>query len=181
MSTSDRKSYHHGSLRGELLRVGRLVLEEGGLEGLSLRELARRAGVSANAPYRHFADREAFLAALAAEGFRELGARLGASGDLLTSGLAYVGFAEANPGLFGVMFGPVLAGCTDFALHESSMAAYADLIARVGAEGPDDPRAVEVWALVHGLAVLRINGLLSAPGVVEAVLGVVSGRIEGQG
>ncbi|MEJ2173944.1 MAG: helix-turn-helix domain containing protein, partial [bacterium] len=85
MSTSTRRrsrkgAYHHGDLRFEILRAAGEILEEQGVAGLSLREAARRAGVSHNAPYRHFADRDVLLAALAAEGFAQLGQALEAGG-----------------------------------------------------------------------------------------------------
>jgi len=69
-------TYHHGDLRAAMLAAASKIVEKEGTTGLSVREAARRAGVSHNAPYRHFPDREALLAAVAAEGFRELGERL---------------------------------------------------------------------------------------------------------
>ena len=113
MSTSIRKrgGYHHGDLRAAVLQAAGEILETEGLSGLSLREAARRAGVSHNAPYRHFADRESLLAALAAEGFgllaaaqREAAAKIGLRG----MGEAYVRFALAHPERFQLMFGGVI-------------------------------------------------------------------------
>src|SRR6266850_4711197 len=102
MSTSS--AYHHGDLRAALLQTAGKVLEKEGLGELSLRELARRAGVSHNAPYRHFPDRDSLLAALAAEGFallenemRGLGAR--------AMGEVYIRFALQHPQRFRLMFG----------------------------------------------------------------------------
>src|SRR5258706_16100220 len=109
MSTSKRRkaAYHHGDLRPALLRAAEDVMGKQGLEALTLRDVARRAGVSHNAPYRHFKDRNALLAALAEDGFRALGKALeGKSGSLM--GEAYVRFGLANPARFRLMFGGVV-------------------------------------------------------------------------
>src|SRR2546423_10801996 len=99
-------TYHHGDLPAALLRAAGRVLEQKGIGALSLRDAARRAGVSHNAPYRHFADREALLGALAAEGFALLAKRLrGQRGPEL--GMAYVRFALEHPQRFRLMFGGV--------------------------------------------------------------------------
>src|SRR5262245_4715846 len=112
MSTSRRakKAYHHGDLRAALLQAGGNLLEKEGLDALSLREVARRAGVSHNAPYRHFPDRDRLLAALAEEGFAELGRTLAEAGKRgpRERGEAYVGFALAHPQRFRLMFGGLL-------------------------------------------------------------------------
>src|SRR5262245_65940652 len=102
MSTSS--SYHHGDLRQAVLQEAGEVLEKEGLDALSLRELARRAGVSHAAPYRHFPDRDALLAALAAEGFELLyrGLDKRPEGDL---GAGHVEFALAHPQRFRLIFG----------------------------------------------------------------------------
>src|SRR5258707_13128685 len=102
MSTSRaaKRAYHHGDLPGALLRAAGKTLEKEGVEALKLREVARRAGVSHNAPYRHFAQREALLAALAAQGFEWLGAaqrKAAQAGGLRGLGEAYVGFALDHP------------------------------------------------------------------------------------
>src|SRR5919206_3833931 len=100
-------TYHHGNLRPALLRTAAKTLEKEGIGALSLRETARRAGVSHNAPYRHFPDREALLAALAAQGFAMLGEQLrGKPGREM--GEAYVRFALEQPQRFRLMFGGVL-------------------------------------------------------------------------
>src|SRR5689334_19621575 len=110
MSTLSRRkrSYHHGDLHSALLLTAGKMLEKEGLEALTLREVARRAGVSHSAPYRHFAEREALLAALAAEGFERLGAaqrKAAEAGGLRAMGEAYVAFALENPQRFRLMFG----------------------------------------------------------------------------
>src|SRR6266705_366700 len=100
-------TYHHGDLPATLLRAAGKTLERRGIGALSLRETARRAGVSHNAPYRHFPDRGALLAALAAEGFATLGERLrGQPGREM--GEAYVRFALEQPQRFRLMFGGLL-------------------------------------------------------------------------
>jgi AcrR family transcriptional regulator len=145
-------TYHHGDLRAALLRAAGELLEKHGIESLSLREAARRAGVSHNAPYRHFPDRESLLAALAAEGFelleRELAARPAAE-----LGLAYVEFALAGPQRFRLMFGGQRA---------QAAAGYLNLRGFAGL-GDDAPlAAAAAWSLVHGLAHLILEGHFAA-------------------
>lgn len=175
MHTSREKSYHHGDLRASLLRVGKEELELKGQDGLSMREAARKAGVSANAPYRHFADKEAFLKALAREGFEEL-TRISEQEESLTSlGLAYIRFAEANPKLFGLMFGPLISGSQDPELFESAKNSCRPLLKALGTEDPLHPQVIKAWGLVHGLATLRINGLLRSDGFEEGILEALKG------
>ncbi len=150
-------TYHHGDLPAALLRAAGRTLEKKGIAALSLRDVARRAGVSHNAPYRHFPDREALLAALAAEGFAMLGERLrGKPGREM--GEAYVRFALEEPQRFRLMFGGVLPlakhpelGAAARAAHEALVAAFKDL-----------PRpqlaAAAAWSLVHGLSQLLLDG-----------------------
>jgi AcrR family transcriptional regulator len=170
MSTSSA-SYHHGDLPAALVRAAIELLEEGGAADLSLRAAARRAGVSASAPYRHFADRDALLSAVAAVGYRELGAALVQAhpapktpDDLADIAVAYVRFALTRPGLFRVMFGsacdpttPERVAAVD-AIHE-----YLNLIVQQTLPGAD-PEAMPtaMWALVHGLAFLHLDGKFDA-------------------
>lgn len=136
-------TYHHGELRPALLRAAAKILESEGREAISLRDLARRAGVSHAAPYRHFADREALFAALAEEGFALLAAELEGK-PRQAQAVAYVRFALANPGRFRLMFTrPVPATLRRFV--EGDAAAHA------------------TWALVHGLAELLLSGQLGDP------------------
>src|SRR3990167_5289972 len=108
-----KTTYHHGNLREALVAAGLELLESTSADSLSLREIARQAGVSANAVYRHFADKDALLMALATEGFRRLGAaQLVARAEskdavevMLNAGRAYIHFARDNPALFRLMFG----------------------------------------------------------------------------
>ncbi|HYZ34333.1 MAG TPA: WHG domain-containing protein [Crenalkalicoccus sp.] len=169
VSTSARGAYHHGALRAALLDAADALLDEGGAGAVSLREAARRAGVSATAPYRHFADKEALLAALAARGFEAFGAALAAAAaegpkPLLAMGLAYVRFALARPGRFRLMFGPGIADRARYPeLLEAQRRAFGHLAAATGGGGrPDAPStaAVAAWAQVHGLAQLILDGML---------------------
>src|ERR1700688_590333 len=106
-------SYHHGALRAALIRSAREILESEGYEALTLRAAARRARVSQAAPYNHFADKAALLAAIAALGFKEFASAMRQEMDAIVdpqarlnaTGIAYVAFATSNPGLFKLMFG----------------------------------------------------------------------------
>lgn len=168
MSTSRRKTrkatYHHADLRSALLAAARRMLERDGPAALSLREVARRAGVSHNAPYRHFADRAALLAALAAEGFDTLAARMRAAAEkavparrLGASGGAYVRFALGEPNLFRLMFGGLVRGRDHPELAAAGARAYAVLQGETAASPAAAPRAVAAWAIVHGLAHLLLD------------------------
>ena len=110
MALASRSTYHHGALRPALIAAARDMLANDGAGAVSLREAARRAGVSATATYRHFQDKEHLLAAVAAEGFVEFAERLEAGGarDFKGMGIAYLEFAIRRPGLFRLMFGPLL-------------------------------------------------------------------------
>jgi len=171
-------SYHHGDLRAACLRAARELLEADGTAALSLRAVARRAGVSPGAPYRHYADREALLSAVAATGYRELAQKLAEAYpappasplDLAEGAVAYVCFALDHPALFRVMFGEP---CDP--RNEERVAAVAAISSGVTASvsrafpGADlGALSTAVWALVHGLAFLYLDGKLdaSAPQVV---------------
>lgn len=167
--------YHHGNLREALLEAARETLAETGPAGLSLREVARRAGVSPGAPYRHFADREALLAAVATDGFRAFGAALAEAGEgapdplerLRRLGVAYVRFATAHPERFRVMFGDSIPDVSahpelEEAAHSASVhlrSAVTDSLegGLLAGDGPQLPALVS-WALVHGLASLALDG-----------------------
>jgi len=162
--------YHHGNLQAALVEAGLQLVEETGIEALTLREAARRAGVSQTAPYRHFADKEALLAAVAAEGFRELQRALSeaaagiedANRCLPRLGQAYVHFALDHPGLFRLMFGAGIGDKQPYPLlRQAAQAAYALLENAMRAYlggGHDAPAAtVAAWSLVHGLASLLLD------------------------
>ncbi len=172
---SGKGGYHHGDLRETLVAAGLSILEEGGdASALGLREAARRAGVSAMAPYRHFPDKDALLAAVAAVGFERLRAALEAADRegggaaakreaLYAQGEAYVAFACTQPGLFRLMFAARSGGSRPHGLCEASAAAYAVLSERVATMVPAAVAAEEAlrsWALVHGIASLVIDGMV---------------------
>ncbi|MEV0585047.1 TetR/AcrR family transcriptional regulator [Nonomuraea sp. NPDC050310] len=161
-------SYHHGDLRAACLRAARELLEEDGGAGLSLRAVARRAGVSPTAPYRHFADRDALISAVAAEGYRDLTEHLAAAhpapprtpDDLADIAVAYVRFALDRPAMFKVMFAePCDPSSEERAAAIAAISAYLHALVRGAFPGRDpEPLATAVWALVHGLAFLHLDG-----------------------
>ncbi len=166
-ATKAAKAYHHGDLRDALVRAALGLLEDGEVTEVSVRAAARRAGVSTGAPYRHFADRDALLSAVAAVGYRELASALGAAhhapasaGDLAEIAVAYVQFALTRPGLFRVMFAE---GCDrtnpDRVAAVAAITEYVKAIARQVIPSADaEPLATAMWALVHGLAFLHLDG-----------------------
>lgn len=183
-SNSDAKRYHHGDLRAALLAEALRLVEQGGAEAMALREVARGVGVSATAVYRHFPDKRALLEALAAEGVRRLGeaqAAAAAGTDGLVAafhatGRAYVRFALANPGLFRLTFTH-----PGIAIPDPTNDAAASLLhdhATALAKG--DPRraraiALQAWALVHGLAMLMLDGRVPPdPGLIDQTLDTAS-------
>ena len=153
-------TYHHGDLRAAVLKSASKILEKQGISGLSLREAARRAGVSHNAPYRHFPDRESLLAGIAAEGFAMLGEALqGSSGKAM--GEAYVRFALKHPQRFRLMFGGSLAGARYPALRDAANRAFQALVDsfRPYADAQQaQVAAAAAWSLVHGLSHLILDG-----------------------
>lgn len=174
------KPYHHGRLREALLEAATRLVSEVGPAGFTLREVARRAGVSHNAPYRHFRDRDALLAAVAAQGFRELaqemekGAKAEPSplGRLRGSGLAYVSFALRRPAHFTVMFDAPMAGGMTRGRHrdlaDASAHAFSALTGLIQScqqagqlpSGSARERTLYAWSLVHGIAKLAVAGRL---------------------
>jgi AcrR family transcriptional regulator len=168
MSTST--SYHHGDLRQVVLQKAAEVLEKEGLDALSLREVARRAGVSHNAPYRHFPDRDSLLVALVEEGFQMLLEAL-ARRPRREMGEAYVDFALSHPQRFRLMFGGrVKLANPDRRAYEGLKQSFADL-------GEDAQyAAAAAWGLVHGLSHLLLDGQFATEkreSFVRSVLGAV--------
>ncbi|MFT8421737.1 MAG: TetR/AcrR family transcriptional regulator [Gluconacetobacter sp.] len=161
-----KAAYHHGDLRAALIAEGLRLLAERDVDSLSLRAVARGVGVSATSVYRHFPDKEALLTALALEGLAQLGVAQHAAGGGCTgfaaTGRAYVRFALANPALFRLIFAsPVLApakaaGTLDTEAARLLRANAALVAAQQGGEAAT--RAIEAWALVHGLAMLMLDG-----------------------
>jgi AcrR family transcriptional regulator len=168
------RPYHHGNLRETLLSAALQLIAEAGPQGFTLREIARRAGVSHNAPYRHFRDKNELLAAVAAQGFEELtrAMRRSAKGaapleKLRAAGLAYVAFALRRPQHFTVMFDTSF----DQGALPSGIRAFETLLSlledcqRAGQLPAGDPRrlALAAWSLVHGIAKLALAGSIPGP------------------
>lgn len=170
MSTSEPPDrYHHGDLRRGLVDAALDLLAEGGTEELGLRELARRVGVSAAAPYRHFRDKQALIQAVAAAGFERFHAEVeGAKGGLppdeqfAAMAEAYVRFALRYPRLYKLMFSSELGKFEDPDLRRAADAAYASLAVAAAREDPEAPgeAAIAAWAFVHGLSMLLLDGQL---------------------
>jgi AcrR family transcriptional regulator len=163
------RPYHHGDLRRALLDEALAAIERAGPGSLSLRELARRAGVSHAAPTHHFGDKAGLLTAIAVEGFGlladELNAAFASTGSFLEVGVAYVGFAVRHRAHFEVMFRPELLRADDHALAAARQRSREALYGPLGSvpldSGTDSLRAgVAAWALVHGLATLYLGGNL---------------------
>lgn len=171
--------YHHGDLRDALLKAGEKLLERDGLPGLTLRAVAREAGVSHAAPTHHFGDLTGLVSELAAIGYGKFGAAMmaaNASGSQEQKGLAsakaYVAFAQAHPGLYGLMFRTERLNMSRPALHDAARASFAGLARGVGASIREqiDPEALSLeqagaiaraWCLVHGFTMLLLDGRIS--------------------
>ena len=170
------QGYHHGDLHRALLMAARQMVEDGGAQALTLRGAAQKAGVSAAAPYRHFEDRDALLAAVITEGFDELtaateAARTAASDPVsayLAVGEAYLGFAATHPSLYRLMFGidchkpsyPELLQAGQRAFGVVLKAARECSAAGLTGERPAEHIALAGWSMVHGLASLHVDGVL---------------------
>jgi AcrR family transcriptional regulator len=174
-SRSTSSAYHHGDLRNALISQGRSELETLGPNELSLRRLAKTVGVSSAASVRHFSDKAEFLAALATDGFRELGGIrrriVSEGGDLLNIAYrmmnAYVEFADAHKGLFALMVGPRIidrdaypelwrAANESFSDFAGAIAAYAEECGWTAESLPFVSHGA--WAMEHGLATLILSG-----------------------
>lgn len=170
--------YHHGNLRQSLLDCGLQLLREQGIARLSLRQLAERCAVSRSAPYHHFTDKQALLAALAAQGFSSMREQLstyvqdGIPSDeaLLLACLDYLDFALQQPALYELMFGSLLWRDSDPTrpdtarfqrLGKDCFRQYVQLFAqRPGASAAHSLRQAQLlWASLHGLAKLALDGI----------------------
>jgi AcrR family transcriptional regulator len=155
--------YHHGDLRRALVDTAVQAIAQDGPAALSLRGLARAAGVSHAAPAHHFGDKAGLLTAVAAEGYELLGdalAAAAATGDFAEVGVAYVMFATTHPGHVSVMFRPDLyrADAPDVVVARGRTTALLRDGARASFGGDDRVPALAAWSLVHGLAVLVRDG-----------------------
>ncbi len=173
-------SYHHGALREALLDAAERVLERDGLPGLTLRAVAREAGVSHAAPTHHFGDLAGLVSDLAAIGFRQFNAAMTAASaagrplleNAMARAKAYVGYAQAHPGMYGLMFRTERLDMSRPSLHDAASAAFAGLAGVIGASRQEhieeealslDQAAaiVRAWSLVHGFTMLLLDGRLS--------------------
>jgi AcrR family transcriptional regulator len=172
--------YHHGALHEALLRAAEKVLERDGLQGLTLRAVAREAGVSHAAPTHHFGDLTGLVSELAAIGFRQFNAAMAAADSSGTSALlkamarakAYVAYARAHPGMYGLMFRTERLDMTRPSLHEAASASFAGLAGAIGASRQEHIAAealsldqaaaiARAWSLVHGFTMLLLDGRLT--------------------
>jgi AcrR family transcriptional regulator len=162
------RPYHHGNLRPELIDAAVQIIEAEGPAALSLREVARRLGVSHAAPAHHFPDKAALLTAIAVDGYEKLGAALAAAAGkgFLAAGEAYVRFAVDHPGHIKVMFEPSLYHVDDPALVEARRGTSRMLYGSASAVGDSDARRAGLagWCLMHGLATLWLGGNLRDEG-----------------
>jgi AcrR family transcriptional regulator len=171
------RPYHHGDLRAAVLAAAEKIVEDEGVDALTLRAVARAVGVSHTAPKNHFGDLEGLLSKLAAVGYRRFGEALlaamdGAGGEprqrMRAMGRAYVGFARAHPGLFLLMFRSERLDLTRSTLREAiedTRWTLHNATASIAQVKPLAPlqlaaRATASWALVHGFAMLLLDGRL---------------------
>jgi AcrR family transcriptional regulator len=178
-SVKSEAPYHHGALREALLQAAERVLERDGLAGLTLRAVAREAGVSHAAPTHHFGDLTGLLSELAAVGFRQFNAAMASSSDSATTPLeralarpkAYVAYAQAHPGMYGIMFRTERLDYSRPSLHEAAEASFAGLANAVGMMRQEQIRGdaltlnqgaaiARAWSMVHGFTMLLLDGRL---------------------
>ncbi len=166
-----KQAYHHNDLRNALIAEAIKVLEESGIGGLTLRELARRLGVTHTAPYAHFADKQQLLTGVADVGFGMLADELLAARNaqpdpaeaFVAMAVAYVRFAQSNPDLYRLMFVEAdLQAGADCEMTEQAERAFQILVDGISQLGtplpvPSEELAVAAWATVHGAAMLEID------------------------
>jgi AcrR family transcriptional regulator len=189
-----RDSYHHGDLKRALTSAALSLVAEKGPKGFTLTEAARRAGVSAAAPYRHFADKASLLATVAEQGFADLHADLVAAGDaasdprarVIDLGRAYVRWAVAHPDHYRVMFGAELDKPVHPSLGVAALRAFGDLLDAItacqeaGIVDGGEPLlvAAPLWSLVHGVASLAIGGELRGVGIAQDPEAMIAGVVD---
>ncbi len=174
-----KNAYHHGDLKNALIQAGIEILASEGVNGLSLRKVARKAGVSHAAPYAHFADKQALIAAISTEGFRQLYEQVSgvaglyqgqAARQLVETAWAYLQFAQADPARFKVMFSGVLESEKNYpefvAISQQNFQLLVDIVTACQAAGvlraaSADLLAVSVWSLVHGMVALTLENQIS--------------------
>jgi AcrR family transcriptional regulator len=174
-----RKKYHHGDLKNALIQAGVEILSKEGIEGLSLRKVAQRAGVSHNAPYSHFPDKQSLIAAISTEGFKQLYDELDTAvsihandpkRQLQEGAWVYVQFAMNNTDTFKIMFSGVLEKEKEYpAFVEISQKTFhlvVDIVracqnAGILSDAPPEVMAVSVWGQIHGIISLNLEGQIS--------------------
>jgi AcrR family transcriptional regulator len=193
------KTYHHGDLAAALVEAAEAVLTERGVEGFTLRECARRAGVSHAAPAHHFGDARGLLSEVAALGFERLteAQRVARSKEpelknlLIAAGVSYVRFALCHPAQFQLMFQSGLLDQTNKRLQAAGPAAYAIFLETYAAvtgqkvetapSKTEDPGILRQWAMVHGLATLAVQGQfgpIRGPAAIARLLSMVRAVLE---
>ncbi len=173
------KKYHHGDLENALIQAGVEILSKEGVEGLSLRKVAKRVGVSYAAPYAHFKDRQALIAAISTEGFKQLYAALDTAisrhatdpkQQLVEGVCAYVQFAMDNTAIFKVMFSGVLEKEKDYPafveISHKTFERVVDIVracqeAGILSSTSPELMAVSIWGQVHGVISLALEGQIS--------------------
>jgi AcrR family transcriptional regulator len=171
-----RKNYHHGDLKNALIKAGVEILSKEGIEGLSLRKVAQRAGVSHSAPYSHFADKQSLIAAISTEGFQQLYDALDAAisanpknpkRQLQQGALAYVQFALNHTDTFKIMFSGVLEKEKEYPafvdISQKTFQRVVDMVQVCQDAGllhstPPEMMAVAVWGQLHGIVSLALEG-----------------------
>lgn len=174
-----RKKYHHGDLKNALIKAGVEILSKEGINGLSLRKVAQRAGVSHSAPYSHFPDKQSLIAAISTEGFNQLYTELDSvvlaypknpKKQLLQGTLAYVQFALNNTDTFKIMFSGVLEKEKEYpSFVEVSRKTFELVVGIVQAcqkagilhAASPEMIAVAIWGQVHGIVSLALEGQIS--------------------
>jgi len=187
--TAAKKPYHHGDLRDALIEAGMAMLDHHTTQELSLRQLARNAGVSATAVYRHFPDKDSLLRALAAKGFAMMGdqqsqaataaAATSKTATFAAVGAAYVRFALSHPALFRLMFASApprdLFSLPDHDISEPLRLLRANVTAIAPPNTPAETQkiiAIRAWSLVHGLATLALDNIIPLDdAIIEGVVG----------
>ncbi|WP_377270391.1 TetR/AcrR family transcriptional regulator [Peterkaempfera sp. SMS 1(5)a] len=161
---TNQRAYHHGDLRRAVIAAALDVIAAEGPSALSLRDLARRAGVSHAAPAHHFGDRTGLLTAIATEGHILLAGELAESSDLRDMGAHYIRFATRHPAHFQVMFRPDLVRSDDLELVAARSLTAERLAGGVAALGGPDPQLAftAAWSMAHGFATLLLTGSLDA-------------------
>jgi len=173
------KKYHHGDLKNALIEAGIKILSKEGTGGLSLRKVAKQAGVSHSAPYAHFADKQSLIAAISTEGFKQLYAELDAAilsypsdpkQQLMEGAWAYVQFAINNTDAFKIMFSGVLEKERDYPsfveISHKTFERVVDIVKSCQEAGvlrpvPSEIMAVAVWGQLHGIISLILEGQVS--------------------